>query len=84
MGPLVAGHRLVAWGRNTGGHVAPSRPFLDEAREKHESTIQSEGSAMVRQFIEKDAKRLGDQQARGVLSKTGATRLGAIQASGLV
>ena len=84
MGPLVVGHRLVAWGRSTGRHVAPSRPFLDEAREKNESTMQSEGAAAVRTFIEKDAKRLGDQQARNVLTKSGAKRLGAIQSTGLV
>ena len=79
IGPLVSGHRLVAWGRNTGGTVRPSREFMQEARDKNESVFNSEGAQMVRTFIEKDAKRLGDKQSRGVLTKGGAKRLAAIR-----
>ena len=82
--PLLSGHRLIAWGRDTGKSVEPANPFMDEARLAHENDMNTEGFRLLQEAINKDFKRLGDQQARQVLTKAGARRLTAIEATGLV
>lgn len=79
MGPLISGHRLVAWGRETGLQVDPVDDFMEDARRQTEGEFHAKASERLRTFISRDAARLGKKASQGKLSASGASRLSVLQ-----